>query len=199
MRLNFLKNIFLSQEAHILLKYLKGCAENHFRDPETNDCVPCGCDLEGSTSQACDAFGNCQCQIGVIGQKCDRCQDNHWGLSRTGCQPCHCNIDGSFVSIKLFYINLLLKKTRFKYFWWTLIEPFIKPGLFIRAIKWIMRRLRMSNIYLSQQVFGFPLIIAGINWLVGCIAIWPWRSPEDTVAKLIKFLIFWYLRQKTEN
>jgi laminin alpha 3/5 len=42
----------------------------------------------------CDSYnGICECHENVIGDKCDRCQDDHYGFSSCqGCQPCNCGL-----------------------------------------------------------------------------------------------------------
>lgn len=52
----------------------------------------CICDEIGM--ERCDAStGTCVCRSGVIGEKCDRCAPDHWGLnSGQGCTPCDCGL-----------------------------------------------------------------------------------------------------------
>ena len=40
----------------------------------------------------CDSRnGMCQCRENVVGDKCDRCEENHYGFSSCqGCKPCNC-------------------------------------------------------------------------------------------------------------
>lgn len=42
----------------------------------------------------CNSYtGSCECQSGVVGDKCDRCQDEHWGFEYgNGCTPCNCSV-----------------------------------------------------------------------------------------------------------
>ncbi|XP_058535288.1 laminin subunit alpha-5 [Ochotona princeps] len=49
------------------------------------DCSPCG-------TEACDPHsGQCLCKMGVVGQRCDRCQEGHFGFDDCGgCHPCSC-------------------------------------------------------------------------------------------------------------
>ena len=60
----------------------------------------CDCNEFGWNRRAgnCDRVtGQCPCLPNVIGIKCDRCAPNHWNLqSRTGCEPCNCDPQGSF-------------------------------------------------------------------------------------------------------
>ncbi|XP_036405402.1 laminin subunit alpha-2 isoform X1 [Megalops cyprinoides] len=53
-------------------------------------CVPCNCNSFGSKSFDCDETGQCRCQPGVTGQKCDRCSPGHFGFQEGGCTPCQC-------------------------------------------------------------------------------------------------------------
>ncbi|KAM3968484.1 laminin subunit alpha [Aphomia sociella] len=54
------------------------------------NCTACICDDLGMDH--CDSTtGTCVCRPGVIGEKCDRCAPDHWGLdSGSGCIPCDC-------------------------------------------------------------------------------------------------------------
>ncbi|XP_059355199.1 laminin subunit alpha-2 isoform X1 [Carassius carassius] len=53
-------------------------------------CVPCHCSSFGSKSFDCDESGQCRCQPGVTGQKCDRCAHGHFSFQEGGCTPCQC-------------------------------------------------------------------------------------------------------------
>uniref|UniRef100_A0A672NID3 Laminin, alpha 2 n=1 Tax=Sinocyclocheilus grahami TaxID=75366 RepID=A0A672NID3_SINGR len=53
-------------------------------------CVPCHCNSFGSKSFDCDESGQCRCQPGVTGQKCDRCAPGHFSFQEGGCTPCQC-------------------------------------------------------------------------------------------------------------
>ncbi|XP_063239907.1 laminin subunit alpha [Bacillus rossius redtenbacheri] len=69
------------------------CAPGFFGDAvELKDCRSCHCDECGT--QRCDsATGKCQCHRRVIGEKCDRCEVEHFGFaSCQGCQPCDCQL-----------------------------------------------------------------------------------------------------------
>lgn len=48
------------------------------------------CDKLG-TDHCDSSTGECICKNNVIGEKCDRCEDNHYGYSSgNGCVPCDC-------------------------------------------------------------------------------------------------------------
>ncbi|KAM3931256.1 laminin subunit alpha-2 isoform 4-T4 [Leptodactylus fuscus] len=53
-------------------------------------CVPCNCNSFGSKSFDCDDNGQCRCQPGVTGDKCDRCAHGHFDFQEGGCTPCEC-------------------------------------------------------------------------------------------------------------
>lgn len=47
----------------------------------------CNCDPIGSTNGQCDiTSGQCECQPGVTGQHCERCDVNFFGFSSSGCK-----------------------------------------------------------------------------------------------------------------
>lgn len=47
----------------------------------------CNCHALGSTNGQCDIrTGQCECQPGVAGQHCDRCEVNHFGFGSEGCK-----------------------------------------------------------------------------------------------------------------
>ncbi|XP_060609318.2 laminin subunit alpha-2 isoform X3 [Anolis sagrei] len=54
-------------------------------------CVPCNCNSFGSKSFDCDETGQCHCQPGVGGKKCDRCAHGFYGFEEGGCTPCECS------------------------------------------------------------------------------------------------------------
>ena len=67
------------------------CAPGYFGDAvERKDCQSCICDACGMDQ--CDSYnGICQCKENVIGEKCDRCAENHYGFdSCDGCKACDC-------------------------------------------------------------------------------------------------------------
>nr|XP_014348008.1 PREDICTED: laminin subunit alpha-2 isoform X3 [Latimeria chalumnae] len=53
-------------------------------------CVPCNCNSFGSKSFDCDESGQCRCQPGVAGQKCDRCAQGFYNFQEGGCTSCNC-------------------------------------------------------------------------------------------------------------
>ncbi|MGH0188688.1 UNVERIFIED_CONTAM: hypothetical protein FKN15_031497 [Acipenser sinensis] len=48
-------------------------------------CVPCNCNSFGSKSFDCDESGQCRCQPGVTGLKCDRCAIGYYSFQEGGC------------------------------------------------------------------------------------------------------------------
>jgi len=88
------------------------CLAGFFGDalalPKGN-CRPCGCNHLGTvqssepagltydTSFTCESSGQCRCKPNVVGRRCDRCMEGFFNLeSGEGCEPCRCNIIGSF-------------------------------------------------------------------------------------------------------
>ena len=63
---------------------------------EDGYCTQCSCNPTGSRSLQCNAEGKCQCKKGVGGDKCDRCEENHYNFGNHGCQSCDCNNNGSW-------------------------------------------------------------------------------------------------------
>uniref|UniRef100_A0A672UU06 Laminin subunit alpha-2 n=1 Tax=Strigops habroptila TaxID=2489341 RepID=A0A672UU06_STRHB len=78
-----------------------GCPRGAFRAPETfglqssGGCVPCNCNSFGSKSFDCDGDGQCYCQPGVTGKKCDRCAHGFYNFEEGGCTPCDCSRFGN--------------------------------------------------------------------------------------------------------
>ncbi|ERL87465.1 hypothetical protein D910_04857 [Dendroctonus ponderosae] len=62
---------------------------------EDGYCVPCKCDQTGSVYQQCNSEGKCRCQPGVTGDKCDKCGENYYDFSKSGCKSCECSQEGS--------------------------------------------------------------------------------------------------------
>ncbi|KAL6095758.1 lama2 [Pungitius sinensis] len=58
-------------------------------------CVPCHCSSFGSKSFDCDETGQCRCQPGVTGPKCDRCSRGFFNFQEGGCTPCNCGHVGN--------------------------------------------------------------------------------------------------------
>ncbi|XP_068533568.1 laminin subunit alpha-2 isoform X1 [Anas acuta] len=81
-----------------------GCPRGAYRPatpPETfglqssRGCVPCNCNSFGSKSFDCDGDGQCYCQPGVTGKKCDRCAHGFYNFEEGGCTPCDCSRFGN--------------------------------------------------------------------------------------------------------
>ena len=69
------------------------CAPGYYGDAILlKDCKNCVCDPMGT--EHCDSFiGTCNCYPNVVGEKCDRCEDDHYGFdSHQGCTACECGI-----------------------------------------------------------------------------------------------------------
>lgn len=49
----------------------------------------------GSRTLQCNSEGKCQCKAGVTGEKCDRCEANHFSFGPQGCKQCECDVRGS--------------------------------------------------------------------------------------------------------
>lgn len=59
----------------------------------------CSCNTMGSINpQVCNVHGGqCNCKKNVYGRKCDRCLPRYYNfLSGLGCDPCNCDLNGSF-------------------------------------------------------------------------------------------------------
>ncbi|XP_038582234.1 laminin subunit alpha-2 isoform X4 [Micropterus salmoides] len=81
-----------------------GCPRGAYRPktgPQTHGittggvCVPCHCNSFGSKSFDCDENGQCRCQPGVSGPKCDRCSRGFFNFQEGGCTPCQCSHVGN--------------------------------------------------------------------------------------------------------
>ena len=46
--------------------------------------LACNCNPEGSLDVSCNEYGECNCKFGVLGIKCDSCQENKYNLT-AGC------------------------------------------------------------------------------------------------------------------
>uniref|UniRef100_UPI00358F3273 laminin-like protein epi-1 n=1 Tax=Myxine glutinosa TaxID=7769 RepID=UPI00358F3273 len=81
------------------------CEDGYYGDAKRQDCQACNCHDKGTEPSTCEAdkpcscdadSGKCRCLQGVVGQHCDSCAPNHWGLSSgKGCQPCDCHPERS--------------------------------------------------------------------------------------------------------
>ncbi|XP_054279344.1 laminin subunit beta-1 [Macrosteles quadrilineatus] len=76
------------------------CKENYYGDAINHLCTECVCNILGTNKSAgpCDGTtGQCPCLPNVIGLTCDTCQENHWKIaSGMGCEPCDCDLNGSY-------------------------------------------------------------------------------------------------------
>ena len=71
------------------------CGPNLYFSAAGSDCVPCDCNEDGSNSTQCDREGQCVCNPGVRGLRCDECRPDHYNFTSTGCVPCECYAIGS--------------------------------------------------------------------------------------------------------
>lgn len=56
----------------------------------------CNCSAVFSLNNECDNMtGSCYCHPYVTGKFCDRCEQNAFNYTASGCLPCNCNNDGS--------------------------------------------------------------------------------------------------------
>ena len=62
------------------------CKIYHYRKVKDEACKPCNCDPIGSKRPQCNSDGQCACQPGVHGPKCDKCKPGYFGFSKTGCR-----------------------------------------------------------------------------------------------------------------
>lgn len=49
----------------------------------------CNCNLEGFFDVSCNEYGECNCKFGVLGIKCDLCEENKYNLI-VGCVSKYC-------------------------------------------------------------------------------------------------------------
>ncbi|XP_052821290.1 agrin-like isoform X1 [Mya arenaria] len=93
--------------------YIRDCTESVFGccddmvtmapGPNKAGCPDqCQCKPIGSLSSTCDpSTRQCTCKPGVVGLRCDRCDNGYWGLqlireeNNSGCMPCNCHELGS--------------------------------------------------------------------------------------------------------
>ncbi|KAI8485487.1 laminin subunit, partial [Branchiostoma belcheri] len=75
------------------------CAAGFYGDAmKARSCTKCrNCDVCGTVPDVCDdKTGKCLCRDHVVGDKCDQCEENHYGFdSCQGCQACDCSAEGS--------------------------------------------------------------------------------------------------------
>ncbi|CAD5118427.1 DgyrCDS7136 [Dimorphilus gyrociliatus] len=74
------------------------CEQNFYGLDSGKGCTACLCNTTGTkTGQGqCNVkSGQCDCNKGVSGLRCDKCIENHWGFSYSGCEPCNCDPEGS--------------------------------------------------------------------------------------------------------
>ncbi len=65
------------------------CALNHWDLNSWFGCKPCDCDTINThlNLNECDLIsGQCFCQIGRAGRRCDECPRGSWGMPRSGCK-----------------------------------------------------------------------------------------------------------------
>ena len=56
----------------------------------------CNCSNVGAVDNKCNNMtGSCFCHPYVTGKLCDRCEQNAFNYTSSGCSPCNCDIDGS--------------------------------------------------------------------------------------------------------
>ncbi|KAM6454465.1 cadherin EGF LAG seven-pass G-type receptor 2 isoform 4-T4 [Liasis olivaceus] len=63
------------------------CKENHYRPADSASCFLCDCYHTGSLSRTCEPeTGQCSCKPGVIGRRCDRCDNPFAEVTISGCE-----------------------------------------------------------------------------------------------------------------
>ncbi|XP_077190373.1 cadherin EGF LAG seven-pass G-type receptor 2 isoform X2 [Paroedura picta] len=63
------------------------CKENHYRPADSAMCLLCDCYPTGSLSRTCDSeTGQCSCKPGVIGRRCDHCDNPFAEVTINGCE-----------------------------------------------------------------------------------------------------------------
>ncbi|TKC51803.1 hypothetical protein EI555_017678, partial [Monodon monoceros] len=77
-----------------------GCPRGAYQPPappetfglqSARGCIPCNCNSFGSKSFDCEESGQCWCQPGVTGKKCDRCAHGYFNFQEGGCTACDCS------------------------------------------------------------------------------------------------------------
>ncbi|KAI5627047.1 laminin subunit beta-4 precursor, partial [Silurus asotus] len=77
------------------------CKPGYYGNALLQDCRECSCDQQGTDISKCplggpctcdEVTGQCPCRRGVVGIRCNRCEDGYWNMSGiSGCQPCNCH------------------------------------------------------------------------------------------------------------
>ncbi|KAK3731434.1 hypothetical protein QZH41_013619, partial [Actinostola sp. cb2023] len=90
------------------------CQNETYGYAPRQNCTDCKCNPTGSKHNVCDhRTGQCACQANVdtrncsrcmckiraLGDKCDRCETNYYGLPYAPCKACDCNATGSNMSV----------------------------------------------------------------------------------------------------
>lgn len=79
--------LFHNELIHLSLIFLFPflCQPETFGLQSGRGCVPCNCNSFGSKSFDCEESGQCWCQPGVTGKKCDRCARGYFNFQEGGC------------------------------------------------------------------------------------------------------------------
>ena len=83
--------------------------------------LACNCNPEGSLNVSCNEYGECNCKFGVLGIKCDSCQENKHNLT-AGCVSKYC------------YKTDIIILTQWPGYHHTTPEEFENGALFLRII-----------------------------------------------------------------
>ncbi|XP_074102845.1 wing blister [Cotesia typhae] len=68
------------------------CKEAHYGDPLEQNCLPCDCDIIGSSSSLCDLVsGQCLCRPLYTDRDCSKCIQGYGNVT-AGCRECDCDI-----------------------------------------------------------------------------------------------------------
>ncbi|GFO36641.1 laminin subunit alpha-2, partial [Plakobranchus ocellatus] len=73
------------------------CAPGYYGNPQKvgDNCKPCRCNPEGSTSRECDPIsGQCPCLSGISGRTCEVCTDLTAGVQSGRCVSCYTGCTG---------------------------------------------------------------------------------------------------------